>query len=45
MSDTVTGAPAEATPAESAAPPVRPLIQLLEQPDADGCCGGGSCGI
>ena len=40
MSDPVTGAPAEV-----AAPPVRPLIQLLEQPDADGCCGGGSCGI
>ena len=23
----------------------RPIIQLLEQPEASGCCGGGSCGI
>jgi hypothetical protein len=23
----------------------RPTIQLLEQPEAGGCCGGGSCGI
>jgi hypothetical protein len=23
----------------------RPIIQLLDQPEAGGCCGGGSCGI
>lgn len=23
----------------------RPIIQLLEQPEAGGCCGAGSCGI
>ena len=34
---------ATATTDASAAP--RPIIQLLEQPEAGGCCGGGSCGI
>lgn len=39
MSDTTTSAGSDATQTP------RPIIQLLDQPEAGGCCGGGSCGI
>jgi len=39
MSENTTSTVAETTEA------LRPIIQLLEQPEAGRCCGGGSCGI
>ncbi|MEC5182583.1 hypothetical protein RCH12_000013 [Cryobacterium sp. MP_3.1] len=39
MSETTTATDTATTPV------LRPIIQLLDQPDAGGCCGGGSCGI
>ncbi|WP_166785446.1 hypothetical protein [Cryobacterium cryoconiti] len=43
VSDTTTITPA--TPDAPAEASSVPTIELLGQPDAGGCCGGGSCGI
>ncbi|WP_255455025.1 hypothetical protein [Cryobacterium adonitolivorans] len=43
MSETTTTA--TSTTEATTAPVLRPIIQLLDQADAGGCCGGGSCGI